>query len=61
MLTQEATPEMVKKWNQIYQQKRGLLSPNRKTGTEINDYLRSKYPVTPINTEEADQVVVKML
>lgn len=59
MLTQEATPEMVKEWKQIYRQNRGSLRPNRKTGAELDAYLRSKYPVTPINTEEANQVVVE--
>lgn len=59
MLTQEVTPEMVKEWKQIYEEKRSLLKPNRKTGAELDEYLRTKYPVTPVNTDKADKIVIE--
>lgn len=57
MLTQEATPAMVKEWKKIYDENRDSLTPNRKTGKEIEDYLRTHYTVVSINTEEANRVV----
>lgn len=59
MLTQEATPEMVEKWKEIYEEKRSSLKPNRKTGEELNEYLITNYSLTPIDTEEINKVVIE--
>lgn len=58
MLRQEATPEMVKKWKKIYDERRDTLTPNRKTGKEVEEYLRQHYSVTPVNTEDENQKVI---
>lgn len=39
--------------------KRKLLTPNRKTGVEIDEYFQRKYSVTPINTGKAKRVVIE--
>ena len=59
LLTREATPEMVREWKQIYEEKRSSMKPNRKTGAEVDEYLRTKYSVTPINTDEADKIIIE--
>ena len=43
----------------IYEENRTSLTPNRKTGIEIDDYLKTHYSVIPINTDEANKVVVE--
>ncbi|MCH5156329.1 MAG: hypothetical protein J1G02_00455 [Clostridiales bacterium] len=43
MLTKEPTIEMVQEWKRIYSENRDRLKPNRKSGTEINDYFCLKY------------------
>lgn len=39
MLTKEATPELIKEWQNIYYNHIDNLVPNRKTGCEIDEYL----------------------
>lgn len=43
MLTKEPTPEQIQEWKDIYQSHHSSLSPNRKTGSEVDDYFRKKY------------------
>ena len=43
MLTKEPTPEQIQEWKDIYQAHHSSLSPNRKTGSEVDDYFRKKY------------------
>lgn len=43
MLTSEPTIEMVQKWKLIYNENRNRLTPNRKSGAELNDYFCHKY------------------
>lgn len=43
MLTTEPTFEMLEEWKRIYNENRGILKPNRKSGVEINDYFCTKY------------------
>lgn len=56
--TQRATPEMIRVWKKIYEEKHDLLAPNRKTGVELDKYLKAHYSVISINTKEANEVVV---
>lgn len=58
MLTKKATPEMIEEWKKQYKEKRGSLTPNRKTGIELDEYLKAHYPVSPLNTDYANKVVV---
>jgi hypothetical protein len=57
MLTEQATPQMIQEWKQIFEQYKGKLKSNRKTGQEIVDYLLSKYSLIPVNDDRAKQVV----
>lgn len=59
MLTQEAAADMVEEWKKLYDEHRGFLYPNRKTGKELDAYVRDKYEVHPIQTKEADNVVIE--
>lgn len=43
MLTVEPTSEMLAEWKQIFQAHHAMMKPNRKTGTEVDQYFRSKY------------------
>lgn len=43
MLTTEVTPKMVAEWKQTFETYHGQMSPNRKTGIEIDEYFRKKY------------------
>jgi hypothetical protein len=58
MLTREPTADMVREWQNIHREYSAKLMPNRKTGSELVEYLLSRYPAT----EEADpklrQVVI---
>ena len=42
MLTQEAAADMVEEWKKLYDEHRGFLYPNRKTGKELDAYVRDK-------------------
>ncbi len=59
MMTKEATPEMIEEWKKLYKEKRDSLGFNRKTGIELDEYLKAHYPVSPINTDNANKVVVE--
>ena len=43
MLTQGATPEMVERWKEIWNEYKGKLIPNRKTSKEFMEYFNDKY------------------
>ena len=36
MLTTKPTAEMIKKWQKTFEENRGTLFPNRKTGKEVD-------------------------
>jgi hypothetical protein len=57
MLTQAATPEMLKQWQTVWHEYKDKLSPNRKTGDEIVAYLTAKYPIEKCRDEETMRVV----
>lgn len=44
MLTKEPTSEQIKDWKRIFETYHSSILPNRKSGIEIDDYFRSKYP-----------------
>ena len=48
MLMTEPTPEMIDEWKEISEEYKGRLTPNRKGGQEIVDYLTSKYSLKDV-------------
>lgn len=44
MLTTEPTPEMIAQWKRVFEMYRSALTPNRKSGKEVDRYFREKYP-----------------
>ena len=59
MLMTEPTPEMYEEWKRVWSKYKNILKPNRKTGKEIVEYLCSKYSLTELHEEKADNVVVE--
>lgn len=57
MLRELATKQLVEQWLQIFEQYKGKLRPNRKTGQELVEYLTSKYELEVFESEEASKVV----
>ena len=45
MLTNEPTAEKLENWQKIWKEYKNKITPNRKSGEEIVNYLRNKYPV----------------
>ena len=50
MLTTEPTEAMLAEWKAIFQQYRPTLTPNRKSGTEVNVYFREKYDFPQVDS-----------
>lgn len=44
MLIKEPTPEMILEWKRIFEEFHSKLKPNRKSGNEVDQYFRKKYP-----------------
>ena len=45
MITGPVTNEELLKWQEIHKRFKDKLSPNRKSGSEVLDYIKSKYPL----------------
>jgi hypothetical protein len=58
MLMQEATPEMVERWIEVWNKYRDKLLPNRKSGKEVVEYLKNKYLLEELHDDNAKQVVI---
>lgn len=58
MLLQEATPEMVEGWKEVWQKYKSKLLPNRKSGREVVEYLKNKYLLEELHDGDAKQVVI---
>jgi hypothetical protein len=58
MLMQEATPEMVEGWKEVWQKYKSKLLPNRKSGREVVEYLKNKYLLEELHDDNAKQVVI---
>ncbi len=56
---QKATPEMIKEWKKVWNEYKDKLLPNRKSGKEVVEYLKSKYSLEELNDDNAKQVVIK--
>ncbi len=57
MLTTKPTPEMLQEWKRLHEEYRPLLSPNRKSGAQVDAYFREKYPYTPMDSEELREMI----
>ncbi len=58
MLRVMATPEMREEWEKTFSQYKDILRPNRKTGQELVDYLKSKYSLIPFHDDKADEIII---
>ncbi|MDF2505150.1 hypothetical protein [Clostridium sp.] len=58
MLIQEATPEMVERWKEVWNKYKDKLVPNRKSGKEFVKYLKNKYLLEELHGDNAKQVVI---
>ena len=47
MLTKKATKRQIAEWKKLFSE--STLSPNRKTGKEVDEYFCARYPSTPIS------------
>jgi len=57
MLARKVTPELIRKWKDEAETYRPLLTPNKKTGSELLAYLTGKYPVQELKTDSLRDVV----
>ena len=57
MITQKPTLEMLTEWKNTFEQYKDLLQPNRKSGTDLLEYLQSNYFLTEITDKKALTVI----
>ena len=57
MITQKPTPEMLAEWKNTFEQYKPLLQPNRKSGTDLLEYLQSNYSLTEITDKKVLTVI----
>lgn len=57
MLTTKPTAEMIKNWQKTFEENRGTLFPNRKTGKEVDEYFRKKYGYEVLESEKMREIV----
>lgn len=57
MLTKEPTQEQIYEWQRIFESYRSSMNPNRKTGSEIDSYFRSKYLYQVYDNPEFKRIV----
>lgn len=48
MITKSPTAGQLKRWKALFEEHGAALTPNRKSGAEINGYFRNKYGCAPI-------------
>ena len=57
MLTTEPTPEMLQEWKRLHEKYRPKLTPNRRSGTQVDAYFRETYPHTPMDSKELREMI----
>lgn len=57
MLTKEPTSEMIAEWKRIFEKYHSTLTPNRKSGYEVDSYFREKYAYQLFDNAEFQQMV----
>ena len=56
MLTTEPTSEMIEEWKRIFEMYHSALSPNRKSGNEVDKYFREQYSYQLFENAEFQKV-----
>lgn len=59
MQMQKPTAQMIAEWKETWNQYRNKISPNKKSGKEIVNYLSDRYPLKTINDENTAQIVTR--
>ena len=57
MLTVKPTAEMLAEWKRIFEAHHAAMKPNRKTGTEVDQYFRNKYAHQVFNDAAFQEIV----
>lgn len=57
MITKKPTPEMLAEWKNTFERYKPLLQPNRKSGTDLLEYLQSNYSLTEITDKKVLTVI----
>ncbi len=57
MLTTKPTPEMLQEWKRLHEEYRPKLSPNRRSGTQVDAYFREKYSHTLIDSADLREMI----
>ncbi len=57
MLTKEPNQEQINEWQRIFESHRFSMNPNRKTGSEIDSYFRSKYLYQVYDNPEFKKII----
>lgn len=57
MITREPTEEMIARWKAVWRENKDRLSPNRKTGAQVLEYLQKHYPLTEITGRKVRDVI----
>ena len=57
MLTMAPTEEMIAEWKRIFEMYHSSLLPNRKSGDEVDQYFREKYPHQIFDNTEFRKIV----
>lgn len=52
MITQRPTKEMLESWKSVWNEYKDKIKPNRKSGGEIVEYLKSKYVLQMVDDEK---------
>lgn len=58
MITQKPTKEDLEQWKAVWLKYKRKLRPNRKSGTELLNYLQSKYVLTEIHDQQAIDAII---
>ncbi len=59
MLRVEPTLKMIEQWNKTFQEYKDILKPNRKTGQELVEFLKSKYELEQIQNKKFSDLMCK--
>ncbi|MDU5111897.1 MAG: hypothetical protein E6248_15785 [Clostridium sp.] len=57
MLMEEATPEKVIEWKEIWKEYKNILVSNRRTGEELVKYIKERYILRELNDKKAKEIV----
>ncbi len=58
MLLTEPTPKMIDEWKSTFEQYKARLQPNKKSASEVLEYLKQKYPLVEMPPECAELIVI---